>query len=130
MAGHFFDIVNHFPVFSVREYRQLGWRRPLRRKPDAPMSLSPIRLITNVSVRTRIAVLALIPVVGFIANGVAFMTGESEVEDAFGIVRNAAVLSDASREFRGSLAAMGVRTREFAATNTRHRRRNNRIRNF
>ena len=79
------------------------------------MRLSPLRLITNVSVRTRIVVLAMIPVIGFIANGLAFTTGESDVEDAFGIVKNAAVLSDASREFRGTLAAMGVRSREFAA---------------
>jgi methyl-accepting chemotaxis protein len=79
------------------------------------MKLSPNRLISKVSVRTRIAVLALIPVAGFLVNGAAFKSGESEVESAFGIVKNAAVLADASREFRGALAAMGVRTREFAA---------------
>jgi methyl-accepting chemotaxis protein len=79
------------------------------------MKFSPNRLISNVSVRTRIAVLALIPVAGFFVNGVAFTTGESETENAFGIVKNAAALSDASREFRRALTAMGVLTREFAA---------------
>jgi methyl-accepting chemotaxis protein len=79
------------------------------------MKLSINRLISKVSVRTRIAILALIPVAGFLVNGVAFKTGGSEIESAFDIVKNAAALSDASREFRGALAAMGMRTREFAA---------------
>ena len=78
------------------------------------MNMSPSRLISNVSVRTRIVALALIPVVGFIINGIAFKTGEAEIESAFDIVKNAGTLADASREFRGAMAAMGVRTREFA----------------
>jgi methyl-accepting chemotaxis protein len=79
------------------------------------MKLSPNRLISRFSVRTRIAVLALIPVAGFIVNGVVFKAGEAETESAFGIVKNAAALSDASREFGRAVTAMGVLTREFAA---------------
>jgi methyl-accepting chemotaxis protein len=78
------------------------------------MTLSPNRLISKVSVRTRIAMLALIPVVGFLVNGAAFKVGEAEIENAFDIVKNAGVLADASREFGSALAAMSVRTREFA----------------
>jgi methyl-accepting chemotaxis protein len=81
----------------------------------ARMKLSTNRLISKMSVRARIAVLALIPVAGFLVNGAAFKTGESEIEGAFDIVKTAAALSDASREFRGALAAMGMRAREFAA---------------
>ncbi len=83
------------------------------------MKLTVNRLISQISVRTRIAVLALIPVAGFLVNGIAFTAGESEIENAFGIVKNASVLADASREFRGALAAMGMRTREFAAQPSR-----------
>ena len=44
------------------------------------MNLSIHRLITRISVRTRIIVLAVIPVIGFLVNGIAFTVGESEVE--------------------------------------------------
>ena len=44
------------------------------------MTLSFYRIITGISVRTRIIVLAVIPVVGFLVNGIAFTAGEREVE--------------------------------------------------
>ena len=46
-------------------------------------SLSPSWLISKVSVRSRIAAIAVIPVVGFLANGLAFTSGETQGGHAF-----------------------------------------------
>jgi methyl-accepting chemotaxis protein len=46
-------------------------------------ALSPARLIRALSVRTRIVLLALIPVAGFVANGTSFISGDREVSEAF-----------------------------------------------
>ena len=46
------------------------------------MILSVYRLVTRLSVRARIVLLAAIPVIGFLANGIAFTTGEADVEAA------------------------------------------------
>ena len=67
-----------------------------------------------ISVRARIIVLAAIPVVGFMANGIAYTAGEREVEQAFRTADRAADLAEVSREFRGMLIQMRVRTRDFA----------------
>ena len=74
------------------------------------------RLITSVSVRTRVVVLAAIPVIGFLINGIAFMVGQNEVERAFDAAARATNVSEASREFRASVNAMRARTRDFAAS--------------
>ncbi len=79
------------------------------------MTLSLHRTITQVSVRTRIIVLAAIPVIGFLVNGIAFTAGQREVENAFRTTDRASGLADISREFRSALIAMRVRTRDFAA---------------
>ena len=73
------------------------------------MSLSLHRIITRISVRTRIIVLAAIPVVGFLVNGIAFTVGEHEVEHAFRTADRASDLAEVSREFRGALIQMRVR---------------------
>jgi len=71
--------------------------------------------IASVSVRTRIIGLALVPVVGFLANGVAFTAGQSGVTDAFGNVGTAAALADASREFKLTLASMQIAAKDYVA---------------
>jgi methyl-accepting chemotaxis protein len=63
------------------------------------------RLITSVSVRTRVVVLAAIPVIGFLIN-----------ERAFQAATQANNVSETSREFRASVNAMRARTRDFAAS--------------
>jgi methyl-accepting chemotaxis protein len=78
------------------------------------MTLSIHRLITGVSVRVRIIALAVIPVAGFLINGIAFTISEYEVEQALRTERNASDLADVSREFRAALIQMRVRTRDFA----------------
>ncbi len=42
------------------------------------------RMLASFSVRTRIVVLALIPVAGFLFNGLTFVSGEGDVGEAFG----------------------------------------------
>jgi methyl-accepting chemotaxis protein len=67
------------------------------------------------SVRARIVALALIPVGGFLANGIAFTAGDANVQAAFGSVNRAAALADASHDFKGALAVMRLTVRDFAS---------------
>jgi methyl-accepting chemotaxis protein len=71
-------------------------------------------LITSMSVRMRIAVIALVPVIGFLANGIAFTTGEDEVDHAFESVQLAGTLEDAARDFKDALSRMRNSAGDFA----------------
>ena len=73
------------------------------------------RLLANFSVRTRIIVLALIPVAGFLANGLTYLSGESDVGNAFQTVKHSAALADASRDFKSTIAAMRITLKDFTA---------------
>ena len=124
--AEFADIINHFALSSVPIARIPARPRPAQRANAAAVAIdtlsSPAPLIARVSVRTRIVVLALIPVIGFLANGMAFMVGEREVEHAFGTAEPAPpTLADASREFktRGRGHAHR-RTRDFTVRAARH----------
>src|SRR5690349_5072499 len=77
------------------------------------MIRSLLRMTSRVSVRTRIVLLALIPVVGFLVNGIAFTAGEAEVEQAFNTAERASDLAETSREFRTAVISLRVRTRDF-----------------
>src|SRR5215510_2949754 len=81
-----------------------------------PPMLQPLaQSIASLSVRTRIIALALIPAVGFLANGIALTSGQSEVTDAFAIVGTAAALADASREFKLALSTMQIAAKDYVA---------------
>ena len=71
--------------------------------------------LASFSVRTRIIVLALIPVAGFLFNGFTFMSGERDVGNAFETAGKARVLADASREFKIAIAAMRIAVKDFTA---------------
>lgn len=71
------------------------------------------QLSMSLSVRMRIVVIALIPVLGFLANGFAFTTGEADVDTAFASVKAAGELEDASRDFKDALSRMRVSATEF-----------------
>jgi methyl-accepting chemotaxis protein len=73
------------------------------------------RLGTDLSVRARLIVLSLIPVVGFAAIAGAYLSSEREVEAAFGSVQQSARLADASRAFKESLTMMQARAKDFVA---------------
>jgi methyl-accepting chemotaxis protein len=80
--------------------------------------LSPRLLISKISVRTRIIALAIVPVIGFLANGIAFTSGKTEVDAAFESAQQAALLADASREFKVALTTMRMSAKEFATQPT------------
>ena len=83
---------------------------------NLPFSLNRVsRLLTSISVRTRIIVLALIPVVGFLANGLTYVSGEGDVGTAFETVKHSAGLADTSREFKSAVAAMQIIVKDFSA---------------
>jgi methyl-accepting chemotaxis protein len=77
--------------------------------------LRHLSIVSKLSVRGRIAAIAVIPVVGFLANGMAFVSGETEVGSAFESVQGAAVLADASREFKAALGRMQMASKDFVA---------------
>jgi methyl-accepting chemotaxis protein len=80
------------------------------------LSLDVKRLVSSLSVRTRIIVLAVIPVVGFLANGITYISSERDTGAAFQTVKNAATISAASRDFTSSVAAMRIAVKDFTAT--------------
>jgi methyl-accepting chemotaxis protein len=65
------------------------------------------------SVRTRIIVLALIPVAGFLAIGMTYISGERDVGKAFQTVTTSHHLADASRDFKIAIAAMRIAVKDF-----------------
>jgi methyl-accepting chemotaxis protein len=69
----------------------------------------------SLSVRTRIIVLALIPVAGFVATGLTYISGEREVAEAFETADRAATLADASREFKIAIGSMRISVKDFVA---------------
>jgi methyl-accepting chemotaxis protein len=76
------------------------------------------RAIGSLSVRARIIVLALIPVIGFIANGLTYISGEDEVATAFDTAERSATLADASREFKIAIGGMRISVKDFVAEPT------------
>jgi CHASE3 domain sensor protein len=85
---------------------------------DLPLSilraLSPRRLVSRLSVRARIIAITLIPVLGFLANGMAYVAGERGVDRAVTSVERATSLADASREFKSAVGAIRAAARSFA----------------
>lgn len=74
----------------------------------------PRRLLTTFSVRTRLIVVALVPVVGFLGNGWTYISGQNDVDDAVRIVVSSHELADASRDFKIATAAMRISVKDFA----------------
>src|SRR5258708_23024314 len=77
--------------------------------------LRHLSIVSRLSVRGRIAAIAVIPVVGFLANGMAFVSGETEVGNAFESVQSAAVLADASPEFKAALGRVQMASNDLLA---------------
>ena len=85
-------------------------------RPPLPIrKFSPARLISRISVRARIIIIAMVPVIGFLANGLEFRSAHSEVEESFHSAHQAAEVAEASREFKLALTAMRMNAKEFAA---------------
>ena len=73
------------------------------------------RVVGSLSVRTRIIVLALVPVAGFAANGLTYLSSEHEVGAAFRTFKQSDTLADASRDFKTALTNMRMAAKDFAA---------------
>src|ERR1043165_4414654 len=78
-----------------------------------PMLLS--RLGTGFSVRARLIVLSIIPVVGLVAIASAYLSSEHAVEAAFGSVQQSTRRAETSRAFKDALITMQMRAKEFVA---------------
>ena len=82
------------------------------------MSFRPMVIFeafSKLSVRARIIVLGVIPVIGFLANGIAFMVGDVEVGRAFDSVHRYSQVADASRDLKAGLLMMRAATTEYVA---------------
>jgi methyl-accepting chemotaxis protein len=82
------------------------------------MSFRPMVIVeafSKLSVRARIIVLGVIPVIGFLANGIAFMVGDVEVGRAFDSVQRYSQVADASRDLKAGLLMMRAATTEYVA---------------
>jgi len=60
-------------------------------------------------------VLATIPVVGFPANGLTYVAGESGVATTFVAVKRSGALADASRNFKSAVSEMRIIVKNFSA---------------
>jgi methyl-accepting chemotaxis protein len=82
--------------------------------PDrATMSITQV--FSRLSVRARIIVLGVIPVVGFLAIGIAYATGDAEVGSAFAAVHRNTEVASASRDLKTGLLTMRAATTDFVA---------------
>jgi methyl-accepting chemotaxis protein len=79
----------------------------------APLGLS--KLLSSASVRTRIILLALIPVAGFAASGMSYLSGERSVAAAMRTTQQSIAIADASREFKRAVNGMRIVVKDFSA---------------
>jgi methyl-accepting chemotaxis protein len=83
--------------------------------------LAPVRpwkLLTSASVRTRIIVLALIPVAGFAASGFSYLSGERSIAASMQTTQQAVAIVEATREFKRTVNGMRIVAKDFAAAPT------------
>ena len=88
---------------------------PLRRL-ALPLRWPGRLTLGTLSVRARIVVLALIPVIGFLANGITYVSGEGEVGHSFATANRSRELADASRDFKIAVAAMRIAAKDFTVS--------------
>ena len=73
------------------------------------------QIFSRLSVRARIVALGVVPVIGFLAIGTAYLTGDAEVGRAFESVHRNTEVADASRDLKTGLLIMRAATTDFAA---------------
>ena len=69
----------------------------------------------GLSVRTRVVALVLVPVIGFLANVIAFEFGDRQVDRSFSIVARDTAIANASHDLKSGLLMMHAATVDFAA---------------
>jgi methyl-accepting chemotaxis protein len=83
--------------------RLRSWSAPVR------------RLINALSVRNRVVILALIPVIGFVANAATFRSGENNVSAAFGRFKHSTDLVESSRQFNEAIMSIRLAVKNYSA---------------
>src|SRR5580658_3977210 len=73
------------------------------------------QIFSKLSVRARIIVLGLTPVVGFLAISIAFLIGDAQLGSAFDRVHRNTEIADASRNLKTGLLIMRAATTDFVA---------------
>jgi adenylate cyclase len=73
------------------------------------------RLINSFTVRTRIIILVLIPIIGLLASFIAYVLSEGDVRTAFQTVKQSTTVVDASREFKIAVATMRLAAKDFVS---------------
>jgi methyl-accepting chemotaxis protein len=71
------------------------------------------QIFSKLSVRSRIIVLGVIPLIGFLATAAAFVVGDSQVGKAFDSVHRDTEVADASRDLKTGLLTMRTASTEF-----------------
>src|ERR1051326_5613336 len=77
--------------------------------------MSIAQMFFKLSVRARVVALGLIPVIGFLANGIAFEFGDSQVGRSFSTVARDTAVADASHDLKSGLLTMRAATVDFVA---------------
>jgi methyl-accepting chemotaxis protein len=99
--------------FARLDYRGHGPLPSTVVRPANRMSIATV--FAKSSVRARIIALGVIPVIGFLAYGITYMTGDVEVGRAFDSVHRDTAVVDASTDLKAGLLAMRVATANFVA---------------
>jgi methyl-accepting chemotaxis protein len=73
------------------------------------------QIFSKLSVRARIIVLGVIPVVGLLTNGLAYLSGDVEVGRAFDSVNRDTAVADASRDLKTGLLQVRAATTQYVA---------------
>jgi len=73
------------------------------------------QVFSRLSVRTRVIALVIIPVIGFLANGIAHIISDAEVGRAFNSVQSETAVVEASSDLKAGLLMMRLATTEFVA---------------
>jgi len=76
------------------------------------------QLINSFTVRSRIIILVLIPIVGLVASIIAYVSSEDDVRTAFQTLKHSTTVVDASRDFKIAVATMRLATKDFASAPT------------
>ncbi|HRF08901.1 MAG TPA: methyl-accepting chemotaxis protein [Xanthobacteraceae bacterium] len=79
------------------------------------LAMDALRRLPTLSVRARVFILAIIPVIGLGIIGVFFANGERNVAAAFDTVQNSSDLANASREFNSAISALRVAVNDYVA---------------
>jgi hypothetical protein len=93
----------------------VGAHRPDRATMSITQAFSNTQVFSRLSVRARIIVLGVIPVVGFLAIGIAYVSGDAEVGSAFAAVHRNTEVAAASRDLKTGLLTMRAATTDFVA---------------